>query len=646
MSAFSAGLFHRRPSPTSQPPLPSPNETAASAAPHNHRGIADLPPSIRTFRLLSLALCWLLCGNCLWAGEPPIEIDAPMPPPEWALLERALLQAESEACQEFFARYFDERGFLLCVERWGGDDGPDDAIENCNDWPILHALGGDHSIRELTNKALEGHFRQYTLAKTVETPLARDGMYYKEFITQFDWQHNAEGLGVFILHALSDPTNRLYHQRSQRFAGFYLNEDPQAPNYDPRHRIIRSLFNGSRGPLLRETTGLDWAGDPVEVEHRLQLHHGETSYAQMVEHFQNYNDIVGDHPLNLLATCLPLNAFMINGDPKYRDWIVEYVDAWCDRMQANGGIMPSKIGLDGRIGGPEGKWYAGVYGWSFSQVIPQNGEIDHRNRQSRSFVGFMNAYLLTGNDRYLQVWRDQQAAINAQARLFDGVSCTPTMYNDQGWYAWVPGPYNKNALEMYYLSMKPEDRARVSESAWLDFLEGRNPEYPVQALRDSFNEVRKRMERVRQDTSTPDTRLADNPMRSNPARVGPLVQLMLGGIHVTRKASALHCRLRYFDPVDRRPGLPADVAALVDQLTAETVRVTLVNTNPVHPRELIVQAGGYGEHQFSSVQHAGGSQPLSGNQLRVKLAPGAGEMLTFGMQRYVNPPTMKLPWDR
>ena len=23
---------------------------------------------------------------------------------------------------------FDERGYLLCVERWGGDDGPDDAI--------------------------------------------------------------------------------------------------------------------------------------------------------------------------------------------------------------------------------------------------------------------------------------------------------------------------------------------------------------------------------------------------------------------------------------------------------------------------------------------------------------------------------------
>ena len=50
------------------------------------------------------------------------------------------------------AKYFDERGWLVCVERWGGDDGPDDAIENCNDWPILHALGGSgrgpHALQE------------------------------------------------------------------------------------------------------------------------------------------------------------------------------------------------------------------------------------------------------------------------------------------------------------------------------------------------------------------------------------------------------------------------------------------------------------------------------------------------------------------
>ena len=33
----------------------------------------------------------------------------------------------------------------------------------------------------------------------------------------------------------------------------------------------------------------------------------------------------------------------------------------------------------------------------------------------RSIVGFMNAALLTGDDRYMNVWRRQNAAINTRA---------------------------------------------------------------------------------------------------------------------------------------------------------------------------------------------------------------------------------------
>ncbi len=53
-------------------------------------------------------------------GGNRVTIDQPMSPPNWALLERELLRANTTACREFFDRYFDERGFLLCVERWGG----------------------------------------------------------------------------------------------------------------------------------------------------------------------------------------------------------------------------------------------------------------------------------------------------------------------------------------------------------------------------------------------------------------------------------------------------------------------------------------------------------------------------------------------
>ncbi len=197
------------------------------------------------------------------SGDVRIDVDRAMEPPNWALLERELLRANAEACKAFFEKYFDERGYLLCVERWGGDDGPDDAIENVADWPILHALGGDDSILTMYRKAWEGHLRQYTEAKTVDVPFARDGMYYKEFPVMMDWMHNGEGLRVFNLQGLSDPENIDFQKRVRRFAGFYMNEDPGALNYDFEHKIIKSMFNGSRGPLMRKTTGLDLTGRAI-----------------------------------------------------------------------------------------------------------------------------------------------------------------------------------------------------------------------------------------------------------------------------------------------------------------------------------------------------------------------------------------------
>ena len=160
----------------------------------------------------------------------------------------------------------------------------------------------------------------------------------------------------------------------ERFAGFYMGTDPQADNDDPAHRVIRSMFNGSRGPLMRKSTGLDWAGDSIEVEGRFKPGHGERNYAEMVAHFEDYNDVVGDHPLNLSTTTLAFNAIMLSGDAAYKDWLVNDVDAWRERTAANDGIIPTNIGLDGSLGGAsDGKWYGGVYGWGFAVTVPQTG---------------------------------------------------------------------------------------------------------------------------------------------------------------------------------------------------------------------------------------------------------------------------------
>ena len=583
----------------------------------------------------------------IYADEATISVGSPMAPPSWALLERELLEANTAACQEFFAKYFDERGYLLCVERWGGDDGPDDAIENVADWPILHALGAPDSILQMYKKAWDGHLLQYTEAKTVDVPFARDGMYYKEFPVMMDWMHNGEGLRVFNIQGLSDPDDVKFGHRVRRYAGFYLNEDPQAPNYDPEHKIIRSMFNGSRGPLMRKATGLDWAGDPIEVEGRFHLGHGERNYAEMVAHFKDYNDIIGDHPQNMGATTLAANAYMLTREQKYKDWLLEYVDAWFERTVANGGIIPTNIGLDGTIGGAVGgRWYGGVYGWGFSVEVPQTGAIAHRPRIGRGLIGFGNAYLLTGNRRYIDLWTRMIDKVNANKKIVDGRTLYPHMHGDDGWYDYTPSPWSEGALDCYFWTCDPRDQARVAGDGWVAFLAGKNPGFPERALRADFESIRRRMADMRQDTTTPDTRLADDPMQYNPATVGTLRQLMMAGIDPGRGAAALHCRLRYFDPEQRRAGIPADVAALIDTMTDDRVAVTLVNVNQLEARTVVVQTGAYAEHQCLDVELANERTNVRQPWFTVKLAPGAGARMVVRTKRYANQPTLAFPWDR
>jgi hypothetical protein len=564
----------------------------------------------------------------------------------WALLERELLRAQSLACQAFYAHYFDERGYLECVPRWGGDDGPDDAAENLLNWTMLHALGGDDAVLELYRKGWEGHLRQYTEARTVEVPMARDGMYYKEFPVMFDWFHHGEWLSAFTLQGLSEPEDRTLRQRMQRYAGFYMGEDPLAKNWDPEHKLIRSMFNGSRGPLMRKATGLDWAGDPIAIKGRFRLGHGEQNYEQMVAHFKDYNDVVGDHPLNLGATTLAFSAYALTKEQKYEEWLLDYVNAWVERTEANDGLIPTNIGLDGSIGGEcDGKWYGGVYGWGFSVVVPQTGELAHRpSFYTRSHYGFGNALLMTGDQRYVDVWRRVIDIVNDNPKVVDGQTLYPRSYGDQGWYNYQPGPFDAGALEVYYWSMDPTDRERLPDNDWLAFLDGEAPDYAVEALSRDLAAVRDKMELMRQDTTTPVTRLSDDMNRINPATTGALTQLMLGGLPTGRVGYPLHCRLRYFDPARRRAGIPEDVAALVESMTADQVTLNIVNINPVEERVVILQGGAYAEHQLESVTIGDQTMPVDAPTCALRLAPGAGTRLTLETRRYANAPTLSFPW--
>lgn len=328
---------------------------------------------------------------------------------------------------------------------------------------------------------------------------------------------------------------------------------------------------------------------------------------------------------------------------------MDYIDAWVERTEANNGIVPTNIGLDGSIGGAcDGKWYGGVYGWGFTVVVPQTGALAHRPYfLHRVHYGFGNGLLMTGDQRYVDTWRGVIDAVNDNAIEQDGQTLYPHMYGDEGWYDYTTEPFNIGALEVYFWSMdRGADLARVADHDWVRFLEGQNPDYPAKALQADLDEVRDRVGRFREDNTAPDMRMSDDMNGTNPALVSRLTELMLGGLPTERLGFPLHCRLRYFDPDNRRAGMPEDVGALVESMTDDNVTVQLVNTDQVMPRTVVVQAGAYAEHQFLRVTQSGQTRELDRDHFTVRLAPGCGSRLVIQMARYANSPTCAFPWDR
>jgi hypothetical protein len=121
---------------------------------------------------------------------------------------------------------------------------------------------------------------------------------------------------------------------------------------------------------------------------------------------------------------------------------------------------------------------------------------------------------------------------------------------------------------------------------------------------------------------------------------------MWGALLPGREGGLLNARLRYFDPDRKRAGVPDDVAALVSELSDTRTVVTLINLNASQPRTVVIQGGGYGEHQLVSVTSGDRTTSIDAPLLAVQLEPGCGQKLVLEMKRYVNTPTVLHPWHR
>ena len=463
------------------------------------------------------------------------------------------------------------------------------------------------------------------------------------------------------------------YQRSIRFANFYTGDDPQADNYDIQKRLIKSPINGSRGAKL-QMTAEDWSTHRWVLGHHIfPLPYEDipgvpgpvadwenNSVFEKILAVLNQRMAKGDVPINLFATTLVNHAYLYTGLDKYRNWVLDYFSAWQERTRQNHGIVPDNIGLSGKIGEyMDGKWWGGYYGWRW----PHGGTI----LLEALVVAGQNAMLLTGDDRMLNLARSQFDYLWSQRQKVKGQWQIPHRHSDTGWEDYKPmSP--ELLIQLWHMSGSSEDADRIlrigdpdqlnhvfsprgggGDAGWFRFVNGWSPNYPEQILQASYRAVTQALEDIRRDNTDPKKVYIQHWIHKNPVICNALVQLTTGSPNPIYHGGLLMSRIRYFDVDEQRPGLPTDVAALIDQIQIahdqkkETFRLQLVNLSPIHGRNLYLQAGTFGQHHFQEIAIDEKTQSIDDKWLGIKLLPAATIEMKITLGRFINLPSYDTP---
>ncbi len=609
-------------------------------------------------------------------------------PPQWAIQQQLLFQTLNQAAQEFIERYTHADGTLIWRSDWPGMDGSDDPYEGFMNLALLYVLGGSAELHEQSRKIWDGITWQWT----------EYGQIHREFDRYYDWMHHGEGYLYLYFLGLAGPATPKDRQRAVRFANMYTGDDPDAQNYDREKKLIRSPLTGSMGPRF-QVTEEDWSTHrgilddylaPFEdipgvdfASQKCPWSDDET-YKQIIQ-MMNERMNRGDVPLNLNMTSLLANAFLHTGDERYRDTAITYLAAWEERTRENGGIIPDNIGLSGEIGqNNDGKWWGGYYGWrwphGFLTIIEPITN------------ACMNAVMLTGDMKKLQLAREQLDRNWELRQLQDDKWVVPYKHFDSGWtdyreanpqypvYLWfmsmadedlerverIPKNHNWNDVLVPRMSGTDKKTGRNTKhyignmQPWYQYIRGLNPDYPEQILSANYELIGNQLAKMRSPEGDPHNwsqQYSEGDFSSIhawqemcPIYFEGLVQLTLGAPMHNSHGGLQHGRVRYFDVGAKRPGLPSGVSALVEKLTSDSVTLHLVNTSLFDDQEMIVQAGMFGEHRFMQVElmNQKGEVTESINvydkHIQVLLPAGTGITLQASMERYVNQPTYNMPW--
>ena len=594
--------------------------------------------------------------------------------PQWAHLQRRLIDTMNAAVDPVVEKYLHPDGRFM----WPPDetdfrsiDGLDDAYESFHSWPLFYLLGGHEKFLSLSHREYDVVTEQFGHYATGHG----HPMVVKEYEQGYDWMHQGEGYQFFYLLNLADPGNTKNRERAIRYAGFYLNEDPEIePNYDPERKMLKCCYLGSMGPAYRNFTGEPWTYADWKQHYGLPFH--DVEGVVTVEDLKDERKALkmglamrermshGDTAVNLFSSSMVMNAYLHTGDRKYRDWINEYTGAWRRRAAENGGLIPDNVGPNGIVGEcMGGRWYGGYYGWTWPHGFPyvmepviaaaQNGCLLNRTDDMEWPRELLRLMMGRGIERdgtlhvpqkyadpgSVQEYRaSDRFLLDPEAKMVTGREDFDVLLVIDGWFEFqpVPGLFPAHILQV---SRDPADLETAKElrnhktdsyrrinhfyaknqgghdDAWLNYLDGGYPSYPEEILEHNIFQVYDRMKIMREDTQDPATYGDAYLQQRNPITCEGLTQLTMGGPLPIYNGGLLQVSVRYFDAEKKRPGLPEDTAALVSKITGDGLELTLVNTIPVERREMIVQSGAFGEHGFTEVMY--GPPGAVGSRLRI-----------------------------
>lgn len=559
--------------------------------------------------------------------------------PDWAMLERTLFAVLDEAWRVFEERYCVPDGGLRYSGRLIDRDGVDDFYEPFFNWPVLYRLGGSAEILASAKHHWEGVTRQLT----------ERGNLIDEFERGYDWFHQGESLVFFFSLCAADPADSTFRERARRFAELYV--DPARGNYDSENRMIVAPHTGSGGARFglgdiwqsyrADQKGMEIYGLPLHDVPGIATwdHLDDDDAARRMGQAMQSRLGRGDTAVNLAATSLVTNAWLYDGRDDYAAWVREYVAAWRQRAAENGGLLPDNVGPSGQVGElHEGHWYGGHYGWTWPHGL--------HSVEPAAVVAVTNESLVTSSTEGLDLARAPLDTVIGHAVKVDSVASrgslgpgwaqklelddervlllVPYRYGPEGWFDYHPLSLI-HPLYLWWLSGDKSDRTRLElleersgydwspvrsshdkeeqghEAAWYTYLEGRNPDYPALALRMALAQVTRRLALIAADADGPKGDDIHWWQRLNPVVTEVLTQLTTGSPPAIYYGGLPLNRLVVADAAAGRPGLPAEVASLISRIDDGHLTVEFVNLGAAHTRELVLQAGAFGEDRIDAI---------------------------------------------